>query len=96
MKNYSIPVTHTARTVVEHMVEAKNMQEAMFKIGQALTDAADPFECVTTAGIDVEVEIRPGSPQIVPDQTALDLNPPSDTSGPVGEVATEPVEGLSH
>ena len=78
MKTYRIPVTHTASTVVEHTVTGKNMQDAMFQLGQALTDAADPFECVVDAGLDITVEIRPGSPQIVTDQTSLDLDSGSD------------------
>lgn len=68
MKTYLIPVSHTATTVVEHRVEAKNMQDAMFRLGTAISDTPDPFECVTAAGISIEVEVRPGVPQIVEDE----------------------------
>lgn len=70
MKSYRIPVTHTAKVVVEHEVEAKNMQEAMFKLGQTLVDAPTPFDCVDHD--DLEAEIKPGTPEIVGSPSLLD------------------------
>lgn len=65
MKTYRIPVTHTAEVVIEHTVQAKNMQDAMFRLGQSLPDAPDPFECVDTSTAQFTVTVAPGSPTIV-------------------------------
>lgn len=79
MKTYLIPVTHTATVVVDHKIEAKNMQDAMFRLGKSITDAADPFACVTDdiegAGrIPVDLSVTPGSPRIIADdETLLDI-----------------------
>jgi len=67
MKKYRVPVEHTATIVVYHEVTAKNMQDAMFRVGQEMQTVPDPFECVleflADAGADVEV---------VPTRGALD------------------------
>lgn len=73
MKTYSIPVTHTATTVVEHSIEAKNMQDAMFQLGKSISDAPDPFACLAEAGVEITSDIKAGSPQIVADDETLDF-----------------------
>lgn len=66
MKTYLIPVTYTATVVVEHTVEAKSRQEAMFALGQKLNEGPDPFSCVQDAQTgDVETAVKPGAAQIV-------------------------------
>lgn len=72
MKTYSIPVTHTAHIVVEHEIEARNMQDAMFRLGKSIADAPDPFECVGT-DFPMNVEVSPGSPRTLVDDETLDL-----------------------
>ena len=72
MKTYLIPVTHTATVVVDHKIEAKNMQDAMFRLGKSISDAADPFACVEPDG-EMGVAVTAGSPQIIADDETLDL-----------------------
>lgn len=67
MKRYQIPVTHTATVVEPWHVKAKNMQDAMFQLGQLLSEEESPFKCVETEGHKVEVSATPGSPTIVDD-----------------------------
>lgn len=76
MKTYVIPVTHTATAVVEHVVKAKNMQDAMFQLGQSLPTAPDPFDCLTglddreDSVVEFGVEVSAGSPAIIADTAA--------------------------
>lgn len=65
LKKYKIPVTHTATVVVDHHVEAKNMQDAMFKVGQTMNTAPDPFQCVENSEITITTKVTPGTPEIV-------------------------------
>lgn len=71
MKNYSIQITHTATTVTTHTVEARNMQDAMFRLGQ--TELDEPFACCAEADYDVAVDVAVGSPTLTDAQSSLDI-----------------------